>query len=1102
MAELDILKILARDTIDVEAVEETLKYASVRNFRNLYDIQRSIVGVQRFDVPINDLVRITRLSVESYNTHYPHRYGYTITGSIVSDEAKKKCKSLGLYGKALSQEALSGYKDFITHNFLLFIDGKFIDTAELVLGDSEVTVVLDINPGDDAKEELHDGIPMDDYRDYCERNCMVTIFLVPNFYCGIAEFNLATFEMVLKRTIPTKRFDNVNGFDSMKTIFYTNATITDKSTMLGLHCDVDPETKAVTVAEDVTFTTNRLKFTAITLDSIYEIKVIEPGEDLWFMTDDEKYNTPLPVENIIPFVERDGALVFDNEVTMELYYPNIYHVLNTKPEDRVWLYILYSDSVDAKYDNDLAILRLLSGDLLSRYKIDSLPEFVKNYMPSNITWFDKEEFCSSIYYPDRVLYNIDALANYVLTDKNILLKYLHYRLDYVPRYYVNIAKLNLEDRVRTDTYKECNETGEIVFFDEPNYVFSMKRRYSGDYFGTDFRIFIDGRFINPKLYAFITTMDFYHFYIPTKLIKEDSVIELERYREYNFTRPLNVDTYNKFVTIEIPKKIGRIYTHDIVVVDETTRIYLDPAQYTVMAYSDVVDKEIEVMGGQYSIIKDYFKICLTDLAPDLSHKFKIIVDHTMTTRTFDLDVDNYEFPLTINIPNYKCVQEHDVRAFSGNVLLPEEAYSINNNGMHLRDADVSFYVDFEEVTTENFTHVTIDELPTSIHREFKLDYIDNEYGFVDTGDKLSLPLDLKWYDIYLNGVKLNKYNVDIITSNKFFVKNVESRRNLYIYARGDIYDEFNFIHSQNLENKLFDDIDQIYKDLIIDRDVIKDTLTDITEGLLLELGRINEFVQDVLQYIFINPNEMQIDEDIQREYADLLDEYDILWLDTNTNPDALMKVMINSNRRDTIMKKGQYRYGFTPLHIGSHSDARNGEYLCDPVTGDPGMKDADGSIISTGILNRLNSHKDRFGDLLASYNLQNMSIYHVEPTQNTHAIVVTKDSALIEEPIELDGIVKKFMLSIDMDVLEKGYQDVMQHSSYMPRVEIGYKTASNPDAVNVTITTLDDLNNSFILLTRDPLISIDHITLLPETNEDTDTMDNVKCVLHSVLVAF
>lgn len=909
MAELDILKILARDTIDVEAVEETLKYASVRNFRNLYDIQRSIVGVQRFDVPINDLVRITRLSVESYNTHYPHRYGYTIAGSIVSDEAKKKCKSLGLYGKALSQEALSGYKDFITHNFLLFIDGKFIDTAELVLSDSEVTVVLDINPGDDAKEELHDGIPMDDYRDYCERNCMVTIFLVPNFYCGIAEFNLATFEMVLKRTIPTKRFDNVNGFDSMKTIFYTNATITDKSTMLGLHCDVDPETKAVTVAEDVIFTTNRLKFTAITLDSIYEIKVIEPGEDLWFMTDDEKYNTPLPVENIIPFVERDGALVFDNEVTMELYYPNIYHVLNTKPEDRVWLYILYSDSVDAKYDNDLAILRLLSGDLLSRYKIDSLPEFVKNYMPSNITWFDKEEFCSSIYYPDRVLYNIDALANYVLTDKNILLKYLHYRLDYVPRYYINIAKLNLEDRVRTDTYKECNETGEIVFFDEPNYVFSMKRRYSGDYFGTDFRIFIDGRFINPKLYAFITTMDFYHFYIPTKLIKEDSVIELERYREYNFTRPLNVDTYNKFVTIEIPKKIGRIYTHDIVVVDETTRIYLDPAQYTVMAYSDVVDKEIEVMGGQYSIIKDYFKICLTDLAPDLSHKFKIIVDHTLTTRTFDLDVDNYEFPLTINIPNYKCVQEHDVRAFSGNVLLPEEAYSINNNGMHLRDADVSFYVDFEEVTTENFTHVTIDELPTSIHREFKLDYIDNEYGFVDTGDKLSLPLDLKWYDIYLNGVKLNKYNVDIITSNKFFVKNVESRRNLYIYARGDIYDEFNFIHSQNLENKLFDDIDQIYKDLIIDRDVIKDTLTDITEGLLLELGRINEFVQDVLQYIFINPNEMQIDEDIQREYADLLDEYDILWLDTNTNPDALMKVMINSNRRDTIMKKGQYRYG-------------------------------------------------------------------------------------------------------------------------------------------------------------------------------------------------
>lgn len=910
MAELDILKILAKDTIDVDAVEETLKYASVRNFRNLYDIQRGIVGVKRFDVPINDLVRITRLSVESYDTHYPHRYGYKIMENIISDDAKKKCHGLGLYGKALSQETLSSYKDFITHNFLMFIDGKFIDSAEMVIGDNEVTVLLDINHGEDTKEELHDGIPMEDYNDYCARNCVVTIFLVPNFYCGIAEFNLATFEMVLNRTIPTARFSSVDGFDSTKTIFYTNATIKDKSTMLGLHCDVDPSTKAVTVSNDTVFTTNRLKFTAITLDSIYEIKVIEPGEDLWFMTDDERYNTPLPVENIIPFVERDGALLFDNEVKMELYYPNIYHVVNTKPEDRVWLYILYSDSVDAKYDNDLEILKLLSGDLLSRYKIDSLPEFVKNYMPTNITWFNKEEFCNSIYYPDRVLYNIDALAAYALVDKNILLKYLHYRLDYAPRYYINIAKLNLEDRIRMDTYKECDESGEIVFFDEPNYVFSMKRRYVGNYFGTDFRIFIDGNFINPKLYAFITSMDFYHFYIPTRLVRPDSIIELEKYREYSFMRSLNVDSYNEFVKIEIPSDIGRIYTHDIIVVDETDRVYLeDTNQYKIMAYSDVVDDEIELDGREYSIIKGYFKICLTDLAPSIDHKFRIIVDHTLTTRTFDLNVKDYDFPLTINIPNYKFVQEHDVRAFSGNLLLPEDAYSINNNGLHLRDADVSFYVDFDEVTTEDFTHITIDELPTSIRKEFELDYIDNDYGFVDTGDSLSLPLDLKWYDIYLNGRKLNKYNVDIITSNKFFVKGVESRRNLYIYARGDIYNEFNFIHSQNLENKIFDDIDQIYKDLISDRDIIKDTLTDITEGLMLDLGRINEFVQDVLQYIFINPNEMQIDEEIQKEFADLLDEFDILWLDSNTNPDALMKVMINSNRRDTIMKKGQYRYG-------------------------------------------------------------------------------------------------------------------------------------------------------------------------------------------------
>ena len=92
-----------------------------------------------------------------------------------------------------------------------------------------------------------------------------------------------------------------------------------------------------------------------------------------------------------------------------------------------------------------------------------------------------------------------------------------------PKYYINMAKLSLPERVRNDSYRECQETGEIVVFDEPMYLFSMRKKFIGS-FGTDFRIFIDNRFICPLDYTLIVTMDFYHFYIPCSLIKENSIM--------------------------------------------------------------------------------------------------------------------------------------------------------------------------------------------------------------------------------------------------------------------------------------------------------------------------------------------------------------------------------------------------------------------------------------------------------------------------------------------------------------------------------------------------------------------------------------------------
>ena len=57
----NILNILTRDSIDADAVEESLSYATVKNFTNLYDIQRGIAGVRRYNIPFRDMKLVTRL---------------------------------------------------------------------------------------------------------------------------------------------------------------------------------------------------------------------------------------------------------------------------------------------------------------------------------------------------------------------------------------------------------------------------------------------------------------------------------------------------------------------------------------------------------------------------------------------------------------------------------------------------------------------------------------------------------------------------------------------------------------------------------------------------------------------------------------------------------------------------------------------------------------------------------------------------------------------------------------------------------------------------------------------------------------------------------
>ena len=1085
----DIVNILSRNTIDGEAVEKTLISASVKNFKTLYDTQLDLVGFRRFDVPIRELVRAMKISSTETRAHYPHRYTYSIPYSIVSINNRKVCKESRYYGKAVSQETISDNPNIFNFNFLILIDGKFIDTGEVVVRDAETVFILDVSAGEDTT--MTDGIPMEDYLKYYEANEIVTFMVVPNYTFSRAEFNRVTFNDVLKRKIPFSRINGPTKFDQERTLFFMN-TDTDKSTKRGIFCTVDEENQCIVIPDSIQVTSTRLSFSAITLQNIHEIKIISGGDSCWFQLPEE-YKLPVPVENIIPFIKDDSVgLVFNHNISLKLYYPNIYKIENWDGTTDLALYIMYNETVDKAYHNDLAILNLLSGNLVDRYENGSLPDMVMDYEPQNIEWLtDSDTFAESVYFPKKSLYNINALSQIVLRNPHFLIEYAYLKLKSAPKYYINVSKLSLDERVRTDTYQECQETGELVFFDEPTYLFSLRKKFVGPY-GTDFRIFIDNHFICPLDYTLILNVDFYHFYIPCSLIKSDSIIELEKYTEYDFKQEVQFNDVNQPLTIQIPKHIKKIYTQDITLIDLERGVYLGDAEYKVSAYSDIMESEIDLATRGYATIKDSFRV---ELLADryVGRKLLVNIYHRLSTR--NLHISDIQSPVQLSIVNSNRITADKLRVYTGGLLLPTNAYSVYDNGYYSKNAGFILLLDTSS-NPEKYRTLTVDELPTGQICEFRLDKIENEYGFVDTGDALTLPLDLKWYDIYVNGLKLNKSNVEIITSNKFFIKGIDSLKNLYIYARGDIYNEFDILHEESIENKLFHEIDDIYNDLLTDRDIIRDTIDDITEDLMKNLIKHLVFVRNILEYSFINANEQQVTEEIRMLYPDLIDEYGILWLDSNTFSDAPWVTMINSNVRSDYMKNDQYRYGWAPLHIGSHDDARAGEYMCDPVTGAPGMKGEDGSVIPTGELDRLNVHKTNLQTSLANNSLLGLDVYHVQFEENTTAKNITSGENILDDEITINEVCTKAVLSLDLQILKRGYKDVLTTSCYEPNIEIQYTVVGRER--RTVVIPYNDLQETILDVSGDG-ITIHSVIVNPKT--EGDDMTQVRCILHSILLA-
>lgn len=1157
------------NTFNLKALNDTLEKLSVINFWNLYQTQRSRLGIEQFDIPFNEFLSTNRLMGEPKRTYYPRRYVAYVNYAFIDPELRKKYRNSEFYNVAINQETISDNPSIFRHNFLIFINGEFIFTAEVYPLESKTAIVIDV-----AMKDGEHGISYNQFKDYRDTNALVTVVMVPNYSMS----NVGTNAYVLDNYDYKVPFSNIKNSEyfTNNTFCFVNMVDDIARRFYENRISCDTENKMVNIGRDISPGGTRYRFCFVTFGHLYEVIDIK-YKDPFF-----RLNTkmPCPKEQMIIFKKDSmGRYMFTKDISIKMYYPNIYELVGMTDGDEVRVIVFqdedeltksekymnelakYEEYVDMlpKYKNDVNVSYdegnetvtlgskrgIVSNELVSVqsscFQLDGegivlsnkISELLKHYQPSSFV-YSIDDFNGSIYVPSTMNYKVQKLHKTIYENPWALVTYLELLDLPTDKFYLDMETIGLDNRVRYDTTMEDTDMGvEELFFDEAYYVFAMNRHFV-DARSYGFRIFIDGYFQCEENYRILPGPDFYFIYIPSNKITPTTVIEIERYKLFSFENTCSTNDISTPVIeldMSTDKRIG--YSREIYVADAVTNKYLDKEKdfriEALYSFAENGQRWATIPQGRNILIENKVRIYLTNEAY-VGRALKVGINRTMAMTTGGIykDIEDSLNGSDVTVYRYSEVKManqggYDLGGYrmfnNGKLLLPIQYFT-----------SISRYQGSNDITRTSCElheddQFTVDRVPARFRVVYYQNEIDeeNKRGYVDLDGKVPLPISLKWYDIYLNGVKLHKKNIEIISPTKFYIQGVDSRKHLMIIVRNRDPEIFK-LPSHNPETDTVD-----YNNTIID-ELMEEIggLKEIIDGTKKEIDPNNEtreiatdvcrnldgliFFYHYLVFTFINANKKQLTQEIKDAFPTLINEYGVIELDPNAgcirSPEIggyLIKLiecnLLNERSGDMFTDEGvsydglgtlQDRFAIRPLSTTNHEFGLNQEFMCDPETGEPAIKNDDGTVTTVSTIFRTKNFIESFSTNIMMYGMGKSDIYQITFDEERKVYVYKDGENVLSEDIETPKKIRKFAVGLDMTFLRKSENsDMLRVADINPKVTIEYLDGNTPKVEQHDYTRLAnyvfDVDNNIITLKS---ITCDGIP------------DDIKTFIHSLLIAF
>ena len=967
------------NTFDLDVVEKTLEESKMSAYQYLRQFQLDSTGYRRFDFKMQEIYKTNKVN-HSF-TLIPRRWVFYVDYEFINVGNRLNYKRSTSYEKDLSFDHIISRPDLFDSTFLVFINGLLYTKGISVLCKEDKTYMIFTC----REEPSPEGFTMNQMKEFIETNADVSIFFIPN--TGIKSLSTNAYRM---RTLNLTTGIPKRNLNLSELVDYTGSLsfINPKNEVFSLPINTEIKDEGIYVDDnDINDIINSnpnntaVNIQIIPLRNLLTKVHVERGHK-WFMIPMQDY--PVAIENCLVF-DDEGKFIHDAKLNH--HYPNVYSINGIDDiieNNDLYIYVFYYENKQnkLKHLNMLDTYHKYMPNLIERYENGSIPDDVLNFEPDYVDYTIKN-FQQYELYDDHFKYKIGKMKEYIRADVNNFRRYLRNLGLGNNYYYVDVSKIDLEQRKRMDT----SDTGmPIKTFEEEMYMFVFRNDFRGMY--EKLLIHIDGLRYNPKHLYRGDMLDF--LYIPCRLIKEDTVIEIEKLsdviRELKFKSTRKSD----IISIDIGEYAVRNKTlyNDLFIVDKETNEYLDPSSYQIIipiklhiedmesdvvldyiisesdqcyyylrgieegrvelvrednveedidafylrardnntVYQfDVVDEEnisfnevdvyeniisrirsmdsenivyqFKVINGQVQIEVNFLEeskasrgiiayggldvIDLGEVFLPCNQKVKVkIIDEKYLGRDLLLEIKkNFKTeiappfktaesfkPITINTT---CKNdERYFKIYRNNRLLPRH---LTFAEFHPQCNTVDIYPGYHR---EEDDQITIECMPYMMTQACYIKEIPKD-KVIDLTGLIDKPFDFKWYDVYLNGRKLVKKDIEIISANKIKILKAESMKGLELVENSRDKEYFGYKPIYDILDYLYD-IDPEFRDnvngSIIQDNIVDDEIPVVNDVVTRMDFLINQFFNEFILVNFgmINPDIDQIPEDIVNRYNKIL----------------------------------------------------------------------------------------------------------------------------------------------------------------------------------------------------------------------------------------